>query len=168
MEDVLIVDGYNVLNGWPELNKVKEESLEHAREKLIDILSEYSALKGVQVIVVFDGQMVKGGIRNAQFISGIEVIYTNEGETADSVIEKLMHQLPSNLLAAVATSDWDEQKIVLGKGAIRMPVRELREQALALEKDVQKFYHVGKQKTDLLEARIENKVRAVLEKWRRQ
>lgn len=125
MEAVLLVDGYNVINGWPELDKIKEENLEHARDKLIEILSNYGSFKGLQVIVVFDGHLVKGGVRTSEIINGVEVIYTGEGETADAVIEKLMHQLPPSVQAYVATSDWNEQKIVLGKGALRLSVRDL-------------------------------------------
>lgn len=167
MEDILIVDGYNVINGWPELNKLKEESLAHAREKLIDILSNYGSFKGVQVIVVFDGHLVKGGVRATELVNGVEVIYTGEGETADAVIEKLMHQLPSSLLVCVATSDWDEQKIVLGKGAVRLPVREMLAKVKAVTREAEKYYHSKAVETRALDSHLNGEVLRILEAWRR-
>lgn len=169
MDEVLIVDGYNIINNWDELNKLKGESLSHARERLIDIMASFGALKGIQVIVVFDGHLVKGGVRNSEFISGVEVIFSGEGETADSVIEKLMHQLPPNVKRVyVATSDWDEQKIVWGKGAIRLSARELLLEVQKLHKEAEKCY-INKQKVKQpLDSYLNVNVVEILEKWRRQ
>ncbi|WP_227764081.1 NYN domain-containing protein [Zhaonella formicivorans] len=167
MEDILIVDGYNIINGWPELNKLKEESLEHAREKLIEVMSNYGSFKGVQVIVVFDGHLVKGGLRSSELINGVEVIYTGEGETADAVIEKLMHQLPPSLLICVATSDWSEQKIVLGKGAVRLSGRELLHKIQEINKEAEKFYRSNPVESRALDTHLDAKIKSELEKWRR-
>ena len=169
MEEILIVDGYNVINGWDELDKLKVESLSHAREKLIDIMISYGSLKGAQVIIVFDGHHVKGGIRNSEFLAGVEVIYTGEGETADAVIEKLMHQLPPNIKRVyVATSDWDEQRIVLGKGAIRFSVRELAVEVDRLQKEAEKYFFTKKIDKQTLDSRLNIDLLEVLEKWRRK
>lgn len=167
MDAVLLVDGYNVINGWPELDKIKEESLEHAREKLIDILSNYGSFQDIQVIVVFDGHLVKGGVRTTEMINGVEVIYTGEGETADAVIEKLMHQLPPSVQAYVATSDWNEQKIVLGKGAIRLSVRDLHRKVKEMEKEAKSFYQSKPQNLHRLDNHLTAELKNQLEKWRR-
>lgn len=169
MDEVLLVDGYNIINNWDELNKLKEESLSHARERLIDIMASFGALKGVQVIVVFDGHLVKGGVRHSEIISGVEVIFSGEGETADSVIEKLMHQLPPNIRRVyVATSDWDEQKIVLGKGAIRLSARELLIEVQKLHKEAEKQYINQQKGKRSLDSYLNLNVLEILEKWRRQ
>ncbi|MGB9840613.1 NYN domain-containing protein [Thermovenabulum sp.] len=128
-EEVLFVDGYNIINAWPNLQSAKEIDLETARQKLVDIMSEYSALTGVKVKVVFDAHMVEGGRRIIENINGVEVVYTKERETADNYIEKMVEsygkEAGKDYRVRVATSDFLEQRIVLGKGAIRVSAREL-------------------------------------------
>ena len=54
--EYLLVDGYNVIHAWPELLELSEVSLESARHKLMDIMSNYQGFKShLTVIVVFDG-----------------------------------------------------------------------------------------------------------------
>lgn len=169
MDEVIIVDGYNIINYWDELNKLKGESLSHARDRLIDIMASFGALKGIQVIIVFDGHLVKGGVRNSEFVSGVEVIYSGEGETADAVIEKLMHQLPPNIKRVyVATSDWDEQRIVLGKGAIRLSARELAIEVQKLHKEAEKLYVNDRRSKQFLDSYLNVNILEILEKWRRE
>ena len=83
MEDYLIVDGYNIMNGWLELAALKEQSLEHARDKLVEIMGNFQALMGNRVVVVFDAHLVKGSAGNREHVGGVEVIFSREGETAD-------------------------------------------------------------------------------------
>lgn len=44
MTETLIVDGYNIIYAWPELEKLIESGMDHARSKLISILADYAAL----------------------------------------------------------------------------------------------------------------------------
>ena len=53
--EFLLVDGYNIIHAWDELKELCEISLESARQRLIDILSNYQGFKSITVIVVFDG-----------------------------------------------------------------------------------------------------------------
>lgn len=55
-EDILIVDGYNVIFAWPELKKISKSSLEHARSRIKHMLQNYGKHKGYRVILVFDGK----------------------------------------------------------------------------------------------------------------
>lgn len=114
-EDLLIVDGYNIINAWPELIKLKNESFEHARDRLLDILSNFCGLAGCLVIVVFDAHMVKKGTSHKETMGGIEVIFTQEGETADSCIERLVSQLPRQTRVTVA--NFRLSSTTLGDGA---------------------------------------------------
>ncbi|HEX3030725.1 MAG TPA: NYN domain-containing protein [Bacillota bacterium] len=125
MEEVLLVDGYNVLFAWPQLAKLAAQNIEDARNKLLDILQNYQGYAGNQVIVVFDGHRVKGGLGGREKQGRLLVIYTGEGETADSVIERLTAQYVRQSRVYVVTSDWDSQKVVFGLGAYRIPSREL-------------------------------------------
>jgi predicted RNA-binding protein with PIN domain len=135
--DILLVDGYNVINAWPELVALKD-NLEHARDKLVDILASYSAYKDYKVIVVFDAHAVTGGHSSIIAVSGrLQAVFTKEGETADSYIEKAAYQLVrAGRGVYVVTSDWAEQLTVLGAGAWRIPARELRSEVLEMDKRI--------------------------------
>lgn len=63
--DILLVDGYNIIGAWPDLQKLKDENnLEDARKILINKMAEYQAYTGMKVIVVFDAHLVKGIEKN--------------------------------------------------------------------------------------------------------
>lgn len=121
--DYLIVDGYNVIGSWPELQVLRNKAMASAREQLLEILAEYRAYTGQHVIVVFDAYRSKGGLEQ-QVVPGLDVIYTRQGQTADSFIEAMVSQLSGRHQVAVVTSDWAQQQIVLGKGARRWSSRE--------------------------------------------
>ena len=58
-KQLLIVDGYNMIGAWPELVQLKkQERLEDARELLLSRLSNYAKYEGLEIIVVFDAQLV--------------------------------------------------------------------------------------------------------------
>ncbi|NPV26973.1 MAG: NYN domain-containing protein [Firmicutes bacterium] len=167
MIDVLIVDGYNILNGWPELAKLSEESLEHGRDKLIEILANWRGLCGNQVIVVFDAHLVRGGVQTSEVVDGIQVIYTPEGVTADQAIEKMVQKIPDGLSVYVATSDYIEQRLIFGKGAYRLPARELRKLVYSTLQDNRRQITLNRP-GPTLDARLPAELRRVLEEWRRQ
>lgn len=167
MPDVLIVDGYNLLYNWPELARLKEASFDHARDKLIRELSNYQAYWGGRVIIVFDAHKVPGATEKRERVGEVEVIYSREGETADTVIEKLVGNINIKGQVYVATSDQAEQRIILGKGALRIPVRELR---VYVEQARQEMNRVGQDDapTGRLDTRIHQAARQILERWRRR
>ncbi|GBF35721.1 hypothetical protein DCCM_4855 [Desulfocucumis palustris] len=162
------MDGYNIIHAWPVLQKLKETSLAHARDKLVDMLSNYAALSGDRVVVVFDAHLVKNNLEHAEVVSGVEVIYTQEGETADTVIEKLVGALPDRSSVSVATLDWDEQRVVFGRGAYRLTPRELLERIKRLQKEGEQKYQTTAPSDSYLENRLVDEIRSALEKWRRR
>lgn len=119
-EDVLLVDGYNIIFAWEQQEKISAESLAAARQALMDILSNYAALTGETVILVFDAYRVKNYPGEVQKYHNIYVVYTKEAETADQYIEKTAAQIPENRRVTVASSDGIVQVIILGAGAVRM------------------------------------------------
>lgn len=136
MKETLIVDGYNVINAWPELIRLKDQNLEHARDKLIDMLAGYGAYKGQSVMVVFDAQEV-AGLESIEIRKKVEVIFTKEGETADSFIERTVYSLgKKDQKIYVVTSDWAEQSAVFWAGAYRISTRELYNDYLRTVKEV--------------------------------
>jgi predicted RNA-binding protein with PIN domain len=168
LEDCLIVDGYNVISGWPELALLKSQSLEHARDKLVEYMVNYKAYTGIHVIVVFDGCYVKGASGNRSSAGGIEIIFSKEGETADMVIERLVSLWPPNQLVAVATSDWVEQQLILGKGAIRVSARELSQKVNESMHKLRKEHLREEVPGRLaLDGRLPEILQRILETWRR-
>ncbi|RDY22760.1 NYN domain-containing protein [Romboutsia maritimum] len=122
----LIIDGYNIINAWEELKNLARTDLEHAREKLINDVIEYAEFTGKKAIVVFDAYNVKGFREKIEQRKYITVVYTKEHQTADSYIEKYITSLSKYDDVKVATNDYAEQQIVLGKGASRISSRELK------------------------------------------
>ena len=141
MATVLLVDGYNVINAWPELVALKD-NLEHARDKLVDILAGYGAYKDYKVLVVFDAHASSGGSTFEETAGGaVQVVYTREGETADSYIERATYQLVREGTGVfVVTSDWAEQLMILGAGAWRISARELRNDVLETSEMIKEGY----------------------------
>ena len=136
-KQLLIVDGYNMIGAWPELAVLKKQDrLEEAREDLLNRLSNYAKYEGIQIMVVFDAQLVPGITQSYEKYQ-LEVIFTQEGETADSYIERTAGQL-NNLLTqvTVATSDLAEQWVIFSQGTLRTSARELYKSVQKVEKQI--------------------------------
>lgn len=168
MKEYLIIDGYNVINGWPELKKLATESFEEARIQLIEWMAEYQSYRGLHVMIVFDAHLVKGTMEKTEKIKGVEVVFTKERETADSYIEKVILQLAKRNHVSVVTNDWIEQQMILGGGASRIPVRELILDFDNSKRNIQKKAEVLQQQKDFLSNRIDPSVLEKLEKFRRR
>jgi len=125
LKEYLVIDGYNIINAWQELKAIARTDLEGARDRLVEIMLEYSAFSGVEVIIVFDAYRVKGGSEVEIKHPRVTVVYTKENQTADSYIEKVIGELGRYSLIRVATNDGAQQQIVLGRGSARLTAREL-------------------------------------------
>ena len=90
----VIVDGYNVIFAWDELRALADSGhIDAARERLMDALSNYAAFTRREVVVVFDGYRVPGGQGEKFDRSGLHVVFTRQGETADAYMEKLADEI---------------------------------------------------------------------------
>lgn len=134
-KQLLIVDGYNMIGAWPELVALKkQDKMEDAREALLNRLSNYAKYEGLEVIVVFDAQLVPG-IQQSYQKYLLTVVFTKEDETADSYIERITGELNDRLTqVTVATSDLAEQWVVFSQGALRTSARELYKRIEKTEK----------------------------------
>jgi len=163
-DEILLVDGYNIINAWDILNEAKNISLESARAKLIDILADFSAQKGIYIIVVFDAHQVDKNQRSNYSINNVEVVFTKSNETADHYIEKVVNAIGREKKVRVATSDWIEQQIVMGRGAVRISARELYEEVKNMvEKRRKKEREIILQKETLAD-RIDPKLKSRLKR----
>lgn len=136
--EYLLVDGYNIIFGWEELNRLAKENLELARSRLINILCNYQGFRRCNLILVFDAYRVKGNHREIEKEHGITVVYTKEAETADMYIEKTAHELGKGHRVRVATSDNVEQIIIMGSGAIRVSATEFLAEVNEVEEAIRK------------------------------
>ncbi len=108
-EEYLLVDGYNIIFAWEELKDLANASIEAARNKLMDILSNYQGYKKNTLILVYDAYKVEGNTGEVMKYHNIYVVYTKEAETADQYIEKTVHEIGRKHRVTVATSDALEQ-----------------------------------------------------------
>lgn len=124
LPECLLVDGYNIIFSWDELNELSKTNLDHARTRLMEILNNYQGYRKCLLIVVFDAYKIKKNIGSIEKNDNIYVVYTKEAQTADNYIEKVTHDLAQNYRVYVATSDALEQTIVSSRGAMRISARE--------------------------------------------
>lgn len=127
-KEYLLVDGYNVIFAWDDLKALAAVNIDSARDKLIDVMSNYQGYVGCELILVFDAYRVKQNPGSITKHGNIHVVYTKEAETADMYIEKTTHELGRKYKVTVASSDGLEQLIIMGQGALRMSSRGLREE----------------------------------------
>lgn len=144
-QEILIVDGYNMIGAWPELDRLKkQDDIQSARDLLLFELSNFKKYRDIKIIVVFDAQFVPG-ITTSFKQYEIDVIFTSEGETADSFIESTVKRYLSPLThVTVATSDAAEQWMIFQQGALRKSAQELRidikETKNQITEDVKAYY----------------------------
>ncbi len=136
----LLVDGYNIIHAWPELEELSRVSYDAARGRLLDIMCNYQAISGYYLIVVFDAYRVKGHDTEYSDYHNIHVVFTKEAETADRYIERFTHEVGHRYFTRVATSDGLEQIIIRGQGCYVTSARELEAEVLAAEARLREEY----------------------------
>jgi hypothetical protein len=141
-KEYFLIDAYNVINDWPEL-KALRDNLEFARDRLVAVLEEYGAYERYDITVVFDALFTNSQESVEEVNSHMRLIYTDEGETADSCIEKLAYTLVrQDKEVYVVTSDYAEQTVILGAGAYRISSRELRRNIKKTKKKITEEFTV--------------------------
>ncbi|MGR3766460.1 NYN domain-containing protein [Rossellomorea sp. NS-SX7] len=165
--DILLVDGYNIIGAWPELNELKKKDLAAARDRLVEQMAEYQGYTGYRVIVVFDAYYVQGIARKYNNYK-VEVLFTRENETADERIEKLAIEL-SNIKTQihVATSDFTEQWAIFGQGALRKSARELLTEIKVIERKIERKVRKSADNKPSSKIQLSEEVAEIFEKWRR-
>lgn len=124
-KEYLIVDGYNMIFAWDGLREQAGYDLSGARERLLDLLSNYCGFHPCELIVVFDSYRVRGGTGSRSSHNNLRVVYTQEDESADLHIETLVGKIGKNYAVRVATSDALIQLSALRSGVLRVSAAEL-------------------------------------------
>ena len=126
-EKYMLIDGYNVVHAWAELNSIAEKDMGGAAGRLMDIVSNYSGITGIKTILVFDAYKVLGHSTEEIKYHNITVVYTKTAETADRYIERYAHDNGKKYDIIVVTSDGVEQVIIRGAGCTLMSSRDFEE-----------------------------------------
>lgn len=147
LPEILLVDGYNIIFAWEDLKELAEANIVGARGKLMDILCNFQGYRKNIVILVFDGYKVEGNPGEVLKYHNIYIVYTKEAETADQYIEKTVRDISKNYHVRVATSDVLEQTIIMGAGAHRISAKELREEIIMVNREMQEEHMAQTKKT---------------------
>jgi predicted RNA-binding protein with PIN domain len=136
---MIIVDGYNLIYSWELLKEIADQSLEKARETLMDILSSYVAYTKTELVLVFDAYLVKDGMGSDFTHDGYRVVYTKQDQTADTFIEIMMHELGPNYHIRVVTGDRLLQFSAVHSGISRMTAKEFEAEVTAIGNEITEF-----------------------------
>ncbi|MPQ42368.1 NYN domain-containing protein [Clostridium tarantellae] len=145
---VIFVDGYNVINSWPNLKTIKKYSYESARKKLADIMENYAYYDNCEIHVVFDAHKVTGSLEKKDITGQIITVFTKDGETADAYIERMVNDIGKKIEVTVVTSDWLEQQTIFQRGAIRMSSLEFYHEVIKVEEKIRKKSEINKLSTN--------------------
>lgn len=156
----LIVDGYNMIFSWPNLSEMAKHSVDQARSALLAMLGSYQGYRRCALIVVFDAYRSPQKKEHVFKDHNLYVVYTKNAQTADSYIEKTTHMLASQYHMTVATSDAQEQNIILGVGANRMSALELYE-------EMQRVHHQAMD-AQRLQPQFRHMALSELRKWKEE
>ncbi len=125
----IIVDGYNLIFSWPELKHIAEDDMDLARERLMDILSNYAGYTKTETVLVFDGYRNLGSTGSKDGRVNINVVFTADGETADNYIERIANDIGKNYSVRVVTSDNLIRLSALRSGILRVSSKEFQAEA---------------------------------------
>lgn len=142
-EECYVIDGYNLIFAAAgqkgtagsagiqlgiDAGNASSDALDAARDRLAEVLENYSGYTGRKIIVVFDAYKRKDAVGSCEQRGDLQVVYTAYEQTADAWIEKFTHEQGERLRVRVVTSDALEQMIAMGHGAMRISSREFLEE----------------------------------------
>lgn len=139
----LLVDGHSVLHAWPDLRQLHSRQPSSAREKLIRLLSRLHDAGKWTVTLVFDGQ--KGG-QEARPRDSMAVLYATTGQTADSIIERIVQAHAGRREIGVVTADHAEMTAVESFGAYGFSPDWLQRELASLESEITEAFERKRQK----------------------
>jgi predicted RNA-binding protein with PIN domain len=111
-----LVDGYSLLNNWPELVADHSPFSATARSALIHRMGQYRDAVNIPIAIVFDGAAAPAGTLPDPPPVGLEILYSKAGQTADQIIERLVELLRPHGEALVVTDDHAERDTVMSLG----------------------------------------------------
>jgi len=140
--EYLLIDGYNVIYAWDELKALARENIDGARGALLDILCDYQAMKGMELIAVFDAYKLSNHPEEYINFNNIHLVFTRTAQTADYYIERFTKENRSKYRIRVVTSDGLEQVIVRGENTTVTSSREFQEEVALTQSEFRKTHNV--------------------------
>lgn len=177
MKKHIFVDGYNVIRSSGLYDRYEgedhsgiESGLNAKREALVSDVAAFALGEYQDVAIVFDGGGNVASTGSVTKLGGVTVMFSRKGQTADSVIEKLVHDVrDSQDEILVVTSDALIQWTVLGDRVTRMSAANFAD-------ELRRIRTIGRDDADILVGSVKNtlaerispdvaeKLRAMLEK----
>ena len=114
----ILVDGYSLLHHWLELAPGQARYSAAARDELIRRLTLYQDAIRIPITVFFDGAGPKRAAVADASESGIEVLYSSSGQTADQMIERAAHRFAPYGEVLAVTDDHAERETVISLGSL--------------------------------------------------
>jgi len=124
MKELYIVDGHNFIFNYYQAKGVSSEQISYFRDQLLSDLIQFKNYNLCGVTVVFDAKYGGSIEQSKEVINGINVIYSKGGETADSVVERIVHSNEKYDRIFVITSDYMQQKVIFKENVYRRSIRE--------------------------------------------
>jgi len=114
----ILVDGYSMLHGCPQIAPGRARHSARAREELIFLLTHYRDMAGTPITVVFDGGGAPSGTPQSHSTPEMEILFSKAGQTADDIIERVAYRLKEYGDVLVVTDDLAERETVLSAGGM--------------------------------------------------
>ena len=117
----LILDAYNIVGALDRYRNAG--SFDEARERLVRDTLKAAGWTGREILVIFDAQRSPEPRRETLLAGGaVRTVYSAPNESADDIIERLLHTLPGPV--TVYSADFALQRAALANGATRATPRE--------------------------------------------
>ena len=129
----LLVDGHSVLHAWPALRSLHNQKPATARQELIRQLTPLHDSGRWRVTLVFDGQ---AGGKEETPPHSMAILYASAGQTADSIIERLVQAHADKGEIGVVTADHAEMTAVESLGAFGFSPEWLSDELRAAGQEV--------------------------------
>jgi uncharacterized protein len=146
----ILVDGYSLLHGWPELAPREPRYSAAARDELVHMLRLYSDAVNTPVTVVFDGAGHRGVRQETDSTPQVEILFSKAGQTADQIIERVTYRMKSFGEVLVVTDDHAERDTVIAMGGLASScssfIQSMENALEDLQRDVERYNSTEKRR----------------------
>jgi predicted RNA-binding protein with PIN domain len=167
LKDLYIIDGYNFIfndhkRSGPQScskdKKIVSDELSSLRENLISELSQFKSYNNCDVVVVFDAKNTTSNTETSGVNGSVIVIFSKKDQTADTIVEKMVHENEDYEKIFVVTSDYLQQKVVFRKNIYRKSVNEFMREIKKFKVELSKKINDGKDKRNTTFYSIEKRL----------
>jgi predicted RNA-binding protein with PIN domain len=131
----VVIDGYNLIRQSATLSKQEELSLELGRNALLERLRQYKRVRSHQITVVFDAANKPLLAEEQSQHKGIRMIYSGQGETADTVIKRICQNEGEKVLLVTTDRELASYAEARGSVAIDSEDFEVRMESVAMDSE---------------------------------